>query len=530
MSFFFLVIYINIARITSQSFPLYDFTFDHNTTENVAVTSDSNTINCNITSHESKIDCGFLGITEEECIYRGCCWKEISPNPNNYPYCYHTNTITNRTTQIGWIKITSCIESASNAAFTYYYNNTIRQLLAQYAITIKIVPPEGINNPNYNTYAVTAVPCSNPIYALNNYKELSFVIDMDGTFNIRSLANYENNWLGTTTAINRLRNSCYVANSNPISTARGFNTAIYGAHCVSANMHILPKNDGNSAQCEWNYQNLVGENMEVYFGFDINKMYYCNRSTLSPTTDPTIEPTIIPTYIPTMNPTTVPTYIPTTIKPSVNPTLYPTSMNPSKTPTSEKSVGEISSTLFNTLFGKDIGISINKGDNDYLMIYILIAVIVGLIVLICVAVFLCCKKRKQHGINMTNVKQIQSVSMDSPVAITTINMDVGENVNMDSDNVITDRINDTVEMQNISQNVLDEGDSDDTNGNENDLMYVTGDVNTKGNIKETPKEKDEEINTIGNEIDGNVTDANEDDQNDNEYDELYIIPSKTTTS
>jgi len=39
-----------------------------------------------------KIDCGFLGITDEQCKGRGCCWQ--NSEVDGVPWCYHSNSKT----------------------------------------------------------------------------------------------------------------------------------------------------------------------------------------------------------------------------------------------------------------------------------------------------------------------------------------------------------------------------------------------------------------------------------------------------
>jgi len=34
-----------------------------------------------------KVDCGYFGITQEQCEGNGCCWKES--NIGGVPYCFH---------------------------------------------------------------------------------------------------------------------------------------------------------------------------------------------------------------------------------------------------------------------------------------------------------------------------------------------------------------------------------------------------------------------------------------------------------
>ncbi|ETO32916.1 hypothetical protein RFI_04200 [Reticulomyxa filosa] len=49
----------------------------------------SNSGSCN--PGGSRTDCGYYGITEEECLSNGCCWSPVNPNPSNLPWCFYYN-------------------------------------------------------------------------------------------------------------------------------------------------------------------------------------------------------------------------------------------------------------------------------------------------------------------------------------------------------------------------------------------------------------------------------------------------------
>eukprot|EP01013_Petalomonas_cantuscygni_P031379 TRINITY_DN57584_c0_g1_i1.p1 TRINITY_DN57584_c0_g1~~TRINITY_DN57584_c0_g1_i1.p1 ORF type:complete len:512 (+),score=89.60 TRINITY_DN57584_c0_g1_i1:36-1538(+) len=36
-----------------------------------------------------RVDCGYVGIDQEKCVAKGCCWEPINPNPSNYPWCFN---------------------------------------------------------------------------------------------------------------------------------------------------------------------------------------------------------------------------------------------------------------------------------------------------------------------------------------------------------------------------------------------------------------------------------------------------------
>eukprot|EP00756_Hemistasia_phaeocysticola_P037203 Hpha_TRINITY_DN16684_c0_g1::TRINITY_DN16684_c0_g1_i8::g.181381::m.181381/K01178/SGA1; glucoamylase len=42
----------------------------------------------------NKTDCGFMGITQDSCVAKGCCWVPVSPNPNNDPWCIYKGSPT----------------------------------------------------------------------------------------------------------------------------------------------------------------------------------------------------------------------------------------------------------------------------------------------------------------------------------------------------------------------------------------------------------------------------------------------------
>ena len=35
-----------------------------------------------------KVDCGYFGINQTQCVNKGCCWKES--NDSGVPYCFET--------------------------------------------------------------------------------------------------------------------------------------------------------------------------------------------------------------------------------------------------------------------------------------------------------------------------------------------------------------------------------------------------------------------------------------------------------
>ena len=54
----------------------------------VPILSEKNTTNPFCVPDGARTDCGYVGITEDECASRACCW---SPTNNGTPWCYKSN-------------------------------------------------------------------------------------------------------------------------------------------------------------------------------------------------------------------------------------------------------------------------------------------------------------------------------------------------------------------------------------------------------------------------------------------------------
>lgn len=44
---------------------------------------------CWLGKESSRKDCGFVGITEAECVQRNCCWNPVKTSYKNMPWCFH---------------------------------------------------------------------------------------------------------------------------------------------------------------------------------------------------------------------------------------------------------------------------------------------------------------------------------------------------------------------------------------------------------------------------------------------------------
>eukprot|EP01083_Nonionella_stella_P094836 266189_1 len=157
---------------------------------------------------------------------------------------------------IGWVKILSCTEQFGYASFQRHVSDTFITTLAPYAISMKIVPNE--NCTNYTSYAVTTKTCSKPISALNNKYEMSFTSD-------------PSDWTGSEIALKRIPNACLQPDSY---RPRDITNAIYDAKCNIDGIHIAQ----DSGYCVWDWNILYGEEISVYFGYDVNKSHHCNFS------------------------------------------------------------------------------------------------------------------------------------------------------------------------------------------------------------------------------------------------------------
>ena len=148
------------------------------------------------------------------------------------------------------------------------FNNITKFInLAKYAISVKFVPA---NSSDDTDYIVQAVTCSNPIYNLNNGKELSYITNIiNDTIVIAGNADYENNWIGTSTAKDWLKNKCFGRKSIG-DEINDITTKIYQS-CNEEGIHIIAE-----SWCMWRWQQNVNENMDIYLGFDPLLHSYCN--------------------------------------------------------------------------------------------------------------------------------------------------------------------------------------------------------------------------------------------------------------
>ena len=158
--------------------------------------------------------------------------------------------------EIGWIKVISCTEGQMNNAVFTYHRCDIKSLSSS-AISIKIQPPSGTSN----NLAVIAKPHSNPISALNDYKEVSYQYHSTQN-NVTGLAN-TTYWEGTATALARLQNEKISAGA-----PHSFENRIYHASNNGDGMHVIPNVDGTTiTKCLWDNGVIKNSDMEIHVGF-----------------------------------------------------------------------------------------------------------------------------------------------------------------------------------------------------------------------------------------------------------------------
>eukprot|EP01084_Bolivina_argentea_P027216 50617_1 len=207
---------------------------------------------------------------------------------------------------IGWVKVVSCTEGNQNTGTTFTYPTGDKGVsIIDYAITMKIVP-SNINplHPSFDNFAVYAQMCMNNVMAMNNLQTMSFVLNSTlltfNGFTTQSVIN--TNWYGTTTATNRLINSCRNSLDPDPWTA-----TVYHACNNYAGIHIFM-----DTQCYWEWLVNFGIDIDIYLGFDANKTEICDGTGTG-------------RLIGAFHHTAAPTKSPTTANPTINPSMSPNS-------------------------------------------------------------------------------------------------------------------------------------------------------------------------------------------------------------
>eukprot|EP01084_Bolivina_argentea_P192605 330608_1 len=223
------------------------------------------------------------------------------PDPNttiSFTYDDITSEIFEVTeTYIGWIKIVSCEEGPNYPLFT----NPYYSVLINTAYSFRIIPPgKNKSNPNYDSFAVIAKPNSTSMNYINNGQRPA----------IHNEINELNEWIGSEQAVNRL------TTETPSHSPFGYQF-FYWAQNNYGGFHIT-NYDFIRGECWWQFQDYMGEDIEVYVGYEIDINSNCTHQ-LTLTLNPTLASiTWNPTKSPTFNPTIHPT------ESSTNPTIHPT--------------------------------------------------------------------------------------------------------------------------------------------------------------------------------------------------------------
>ena len=179
--------------------------------------------------------------------------------------------------EIGWIEYSSCIEGAPYST-TYNPLYSLNGLLhiAQYAVTIKILPSSDIPGSNETAeYTVMADICSNPIYALNNGYTMGLTVnetsDPPVVTGLVTGDDISENWIGDNAAT-VLWSGCYRLASVGDEPPKLETGSIYDACGNTGGLHITDE------YCWFDWEDYTGNNISVYFGFDVNQERYCELS------------------------------------------------------------------------------------------------------------------------------------------------------------------------------------------------------------------------------------------------------------
>lgn len=193
------------------------------------------------------------------------------PELHNTDFAFtSTETFTGGVTMdIGWIKYLSCEEGEGSVRVQYPFALSDIINLAQYAVTIKILPKGDIPGLREDSeYAVMADLCSNPVYAMNHGKEMSYNLDIntglvDGVTDI-------NNWIGTDDAVARMQNKCLGHGLSIGSEPKDLITGLfYHGSCNGNGLHLYTN------MCYFEYKQVPHGDISIWMGFHKQKNQQC---------------------------------------------------------------------------------------------------------------------------------------------------------------------------------------------------------------------------------------------------------------
>jgi hypothetical protein len=64
---------------------------DHEDAHSAKDDAHAPSLDCDV-QPDSRTDCGYPGINQQQCESSGCCWGPVDPNPNNDPWCFYSTT------------------------------------------------------------------------------------------------------------------------------------------------------------------------------------------------------------------------------------------------------------------------------------------------------------------------------------------------------------------------------------------------------------------------------------------------------
>ena len=115
--------------------------------------------------------------------------------PTNFDHV-STENLDGVDAQIGWVQYLSCTEGWNAPTLNSMFTSDKLLDLAQYAITVKILPSTDIPGSSENArFAVMANMCSAPVHSLNNGYTISHFVDASGNLIGREDGS---NWIGST--------------------------------------------------------------------------------------------------------------------------------------------------------------------------------------------------------------------------------------------------------------------------------------------------------------------------------------------
>eukprot|EP01084_Bolivina_argentea_P250914 420598_1 len=229
---------------------------------------------CNIPANTAVVDqwTGWYAAGSKPAMFYILKTPRPTPEPTTAPTSAPTGPLgdlvgkTHLENGIAWAKAFVCDEDAQSIVYSEPFNDLNGFInYAQYATSIKFA------SLSYSTYATE---CSNPIYNLNNGKELSYRTD-ESTGKIEFNAD-TGNWNGSPDLMSNTwqRNNCH-GDVNFVSSEYPFDISksIYWACNNQKGLHILPTTNTvfNAIQCHWNGE----RKMDVYLGFDASLQIDC---------------------------------------------------------------------------------------------------------------------------------------------------------------------------------------------------------------------------------------------------------------